>query len=242
MNRPACPLPVSLASPRRMQRGESAGRRALILANGHPPTKRLVKTLKNMSAIFVCADGGANAAARMSLTPDLIIGDLDSIAHETKKKFSRVQTKHIAEQNSTDLEKAIRWLLQRGYREIVVAGALGGRPDHLLGNFSALVKFSGRASIRFVDDREEVCSVGKQFAATLNVGETISLLPLNRCEGITTKGFKWDLKNQVLELGYRESTSNVAVANVATIRVRKGDLLLYRRIGKSNATYSAARK
>ena len=201
--------------------------KALILANSQPPSKRLLLRLLKQSAVFVCADGGANTAARLGLKPDLIIGDLDSIASVTLRKFRNVRAKRIADQNSTDLEKALSWVTRKGHKDIVVAGATGRRLDHSLGNLSALVKFSRKARIRFVDDASELCFVGPECEFEESPGTVVSLIPLSLCEGIVTHGLKWELKNESLKLGFRESTSNVVKSSPVSIRVRRGDLLLF---------------
>ncbi|MBI3005618.1 MAG: thiamine diphosphokinase [Ignavibacteriales bacterium] len=202
-------------------------KRALILANGRPPTKRLLTKLLN-GAFFICADGGANTAARFGLKPDLIIGDLDSIQASTLRKFSRVPARRIADQNSTDLEKALSWVVRKGFHEIVVVGAAGHRLDHSIGNLSALAKFSRKAKIAFIDDNSELVGVGHSYEFEAPAGTIVSLIPLSLCEGIVTKGLKWELRNESLKLGLRESTSNVVKSSPVTILVRRGDLLLYR--------------
>ena len=59
------------------------------------------------SEYIVCADGGANHARRLGITPDIIIGDLDSITASTKNYFKKIPLVLVADQYSTDLEKAI---------------------------------------------------------------------------------------------------------------------------------------
>ena len=199
----------------------------LILANGEPPSKTMLVRLRKSAYYFVCADGGANAAAKLGVKPDLIIGDLDSIAPETQRKFGFVTTRRIADQNSTDLEKALSWMVKQRFKRITVLGATGGRLDHFIGNLSALAKFSRKASIVFVDKRGEWMYVGRSFKLDAAVGLTVSLVPLSRCEGIATHGLKWELRNETLELGLRESTSNVVKSTPLSIRVRSGSLLLY---------------
>ncbi|MEK6565404.1 MAG: thiamine diphosphokinase [Bacteroidota bacterium] len=201
--------------------------KVLILANGQPPSKRLLLRLLKQSAVFVCADGGANTAARLGLKPDLIIGDLDSIASVTLRKFRKVRARRIADQNSTDLEKAFSRVTSKGHTDITVAGATGRRLDHSLGNLSALVKLSRRAKIRFIDDASELCFVGSELKFEASPGTVVSLIPLSLCEGIVTHGLKWELKNESLRLGFRESTSNVVKSSPVSIRVRRGDLLLF---------------
>jgi len=202
-------------------------KRALILANGRPPRKGLLRTIRQRADIFVCADGGANAAAAMNEPPDLIIGDLDSIKSATVRKFKSVRTRRIADQNSTDLEKALTWVIGRNYDRVDVLGGLGGRVDHLAGNLSALGKFSRSAEIRFIEDDGVMIAVGSELTFHAPPGTTVSLVPLSRCEGIVTRGLKWELRNGVLELGVRESTSNVVQSTPVMVQVRRGTLLLY---------------
>lgn len=201
---------------------------AIILANGHPPAKGLLSRHLAEADVFVCADGGANAALKLGVTPDLVIGDLDSILPVTAKKFSTVTARRIADQNSTDLEKALAWVLRKGYREVRIFGATGGRLDHTVGNFSALIKFSRKLEVTLYDTDGELSAIGSERVFDVPVGTTISLLPLTLCEGIMTKGLKWELRYESLALGQREGTSNVVVAQPVTVKVRRGELLFYR--------------
>lgn len=208
--------------------GFSSGPSALILANGEPPSLTLLRALRRVADIFVCADGGANVAARASLRPDLIIGDFDSVSRATLRTFRSVPSRRLRDQESTDLEKAIRWLLRSGVRRITIAGATGTRLDHVAGNLSVIGKFARRADIRALDDCGELLPVGRRRSLDYPIGTTISLIPLSKCVGVTTQGLRWELRNAGLELGVRDGTSNRTVARPATVRLRKGTLLLYR--------------
>ena len=201
--------------------------RTLILANGKSPSKRLFQKFLASADWFICADGGANTAARFGCAPDLIIGDFDSTKKETVAVFSQVDVKKLNDQNSTDLEKALTAAVRKKRKEIVVLGATGGRLDHTIGNLSALAKFSRKAHITFIDDTGKFCAVNHSLEFDIPIGTIISLLPLSRCSGIVTKGLKWNLKDESLELGVRESTSNVIVSSPATIKVKKGNLIAF---------------
>jgi thiamine pyrophosphokinase len=203
-------------------------KRAVILANGLPPKKELLLNQLKEEAFLICADGGANTAAKLGLRPDLIIGDLDSILASTVRTFSKIRTRRMGDQNSTDLEKALAWAVRGGYTDIVVMGATGGRLDHLTGNLSALGKFARKARVAFVDNFGELSAVGSELVLDVPAGTTVSLIPLSRCEGIVTSGLKWELRNGTLEMGVRDGISNVVMASPATISVRRGTLLLYR--------------
>lgn len=202
-------------------------KRALILANGDPPNKRLLQRYTRAYTFIVCADGGANIAMKLGLTPNVIIGDLDSIHPKTLRYFRNVKIKKLPNQNSTDLEKAFAYAIRNQYNDIVVLGVTGGRIDHEAGNISALAKFSRRVKIKFIDEHGELVYInrGKKFHLPLDT--TISLIPLSHCAGIVTSGLKWNLKNESLRLGLRESTSNIVVDSPVSIKVRTGDLLLF---------------
>jgi thiamine pyrophosphokinase len=200
---------------------------ALILANGEPPTKKLMKRLLAGSSLFVCADGGANTAARYGLKPSAIIGDLDSTTAHALKSLRKVEIHRVVDDFSTDLEKTLSWVIDKGFQTITVAGSAGGRLDHFIGNLSALVKFSNRATITFVDDSGEWIFIDRSKNLDLSVGATVSLIPLSHCDGIVTKGLRWNLNFEALELGVRDGTSNLVVESPIHISVAKGNLILF---------------
>jgi len=202
-------------------------RKAVLLANGRPPLKGMLERALREETFFMCADGGANAAARMGFRPDLIIGDLDSISRMTQRKFAGVTTRRIADQGSTDLEKGLSWLVRKGYGAIEIFGATGGRLDHSVGNLSALAKFQWKARLVTHDDEGSIYPVLSRFEADIPPGTTVSLLPLTLCEGIVTKGFRWNLKYESLALGMRDGTSNVVASSPVSIVVRRGTLFLF---------------
>jgi thiamine pyrophosphokinase len=206
---------------------------ALIIANGDPPQKkRLAMLLKHAGAV-ICADGGANTAFKMGITPDAIVGDLDSIHAEALVKFRRVPVHEDRNDETTDLEKSIAWAIQSGFGHVTVVGASGKRVDHTVGNLGVLRKFYPDAVITLVDDHGELCYVGKQFSFESEKGEVVSLIPLNKCEGISTSGLRYALDDESLELGVREGTSNVVVSSPVTVKVKKGHLALFRLYSRS---------
>jgi thiamine pyrophosphokinase len=202
-------------------------RTALILANGQPPTKKTLKRLLADASFFVCSDGGANTAARFKLKPAAIIGDMDSIRPQALRRFRNVDVHMVLDDYSTDLEKTLTWVIDKGYDSISVVGAAGGRLDHFIGNLSALVKFSPKATITFTDDAGEWIYVNRSKELHLPVGATVSLIPLSHCDGIVTNGFRWNLNYESLELGVREATSNIVDESPVRISVPKGNLILF---------------
>ncbi len=99
--------------------------KALIIANGALPSRRLVRRLASAADIVICADGGANKTRPMRITPDFIIGDMDSITPSTKKYFHRIPSMFVEDQDSTDLEKAIQLCIDMMCTSVNVVGGRG---------------------------------------------------------------------------------------------------------------------
>ena len=115
--------------------------RALVIAYGEIPPRTIVRKLAGSADLVVCADAGANSARTLGVRPDVVIGDMDSISLATKRFFRGVPVMFIGDQNSTDLEKALEFCIQRGFRSIDVVGATGGRLDHTTGGLGCFKKF-----------------------------------------------------------------------------------------------------
>ncbi|MFZ4620811.1 MAG: thiamine diphosphokinase [Bacteroidota bacterium] len=201
---------------------------ALIICNGEMPSTKLLSPLLKKKPLIVCADGGANKVRPFGIIPDYIIGDLDSITQKTRLYFSSVPIIHISDQNSTDLEKVIEFLLTSKIPSATIIGATGERPDHTLSNFSILLKYHKKIAMQFFDERCTVEIIQKKIRFKAEIGQQISLVPMGKCSGITTKGLKYPLKNESLELGVREGSSNEASASSVDVSVRSGSLLLFR--------------
>jgi thiamine pyrophosphokinase len=211
-----------------IKRNERSRMKALIIANGTLPTKQLVRKLASAASIIVCADGGANWARKLHIKPDIILGDFDSISNTTKKYFKNVPLLFIDDQNSTDLEKAIAFCIRRKMGSIDIIGAIGGRIDHTIGSLGCFKKLGSKTKLRLFDPMGVISLIKKQVQLKMRKGEKLSLIPLDRCVGITTKDLKYALKNDVLELGIQEGISNEATSSKVTISVKRGTLLLYR--------------
>jgi len=213
----------------RQNKGMEHAKRAVLLANGRPPLKTILEKHLRGADFFLCADGGANAAARLGFKPDMIIGDLDSIDKTSLRLYSSVKTRLVADQRSTDLEKALTYLVRNGYKQIDIFGATGGRTDHAIGNLSGAAKFQRKANIVIYDSDGVLLPVVSHFEGDFPAGTTVSLIPLTPCEGVITRGLKWNLRYETLSLGVREGTSNQVTSQPVTVDVRRGIMFLFRK-------------
>ncbi len=199
----------------------------LVIANGEPPSAATVRTLAGGAGKIVCADGGANVAARFRIRPDVIVGDLDSLTRRSRRKFASAEILQRTSQYATDLEKALDYCIAKKFREVKIIGAAGKRFDHSLSNVSILRKYHGRLTIRCIEAGGEFFIATKRISLGTIRGQIVSLVPLGSCVGITTRGLMYELRNGTLEVGVSEGQSNVAVASIVTITMRSGSLLVY---------------
>jgi thiamine pyrophosphokinase len=78
----------------------------------------------------------------------------------------------------------------------------------------------------FESESETLFLLPKHVVLSVNVGQTLSLIPLNGpVSGITTSGLKWELKDRILDK-YFVGISNVATKNEVVVSHESGDLLI----------------
>jgi thiamine pyrophosphokinase len=200
-------------------------RRTLLLCNGEPPSRALIRRLAAGADMIVAADGGANVALRCGIRPDVIIGDLDSILPETRKKFSDSRVVRVRRQDNTDLEKALDFIAASGPADVAIAGATGGRIDFTLGNLSVFWNYTRVLDMTFVGDGWRAFPVGRRRTVNAPRGATVSLLPFGGCAGITLRGLRFPLKDAAMRVG-EIGVSNVVRTSPFSITVRRGKMLL----------------
>ena len=97
--------------------------RTIIFANGVLRQPDLIRMLLRPCDRIICADGGTRHALALDLTPDVIVGDLDSLDTEIRTKLEVAGVRfdiHPVRKDETDLELAIRLAIDEGADEIEV--------------------------------------------------------------------------------------------------------------------------
>ena len=97
----------------------------------------------------ICADGGYETAQKYKITPDLIVGDFDSVTTPPQK--GRKVVPLPVEKDVTDTMFSVMKGLVKGYRSFVLVGCLGGpRFDHSLANNHAFLFFCCHCLTSFI--------------------------------------------------------------------------------------------
>lgn len=205
-------------------------KKCIIIANGDLPKRNHIKIImqKNYDTI-ICADGGANSAAKLNIVPDFIIGDFDSITDETKKMFhNKSKFIQIKRQNDTDVEKCLKFAIKNKFSEVILLGATGDRLDHSICNLGIVLKFYDKIKIKIVHQKSLLIPISGEVNFKTTKGETISLYGFDEKTFITSIGLKYKLKKESLPFGKKESTSNVAISDLVHLKIENGIIFLIR--------------
>ena len=207
-------------------------KKCLIAANGlltKAELERFTKLIKPRKVIDIIAcDGASDFLLKEKITPDAVIGDMDSASAATIRTLTAAGVPFIkqAAQDKNDLEKALDYALSEKYTEINVIGFTGKRFDHSLNNLSILLRYSKRSLLKMYDDKFRYYFVRDKIELTCAVGAAVSLIPLSKASGVKTSGLKYPLNKEALKLGKREGALNEAVSESICIKLKKGVLLV----------------
>jgi thiamine pyrophosphokinase len=208
--------------------------RIVIFANGELPDLGKARALLREDDFILCADGGARHARALRLTPNLVIGDMDSIE---KGQWQELEKAGVFielfphDKNETDLELAIQRAIELEPKEILILAALGGRLDQTLANIALLTDLRlSTFDLRLDDGVEEILFCRDQVQVEGRSGHIVSLLPWGApVHGVRTKGLKWTLSGETLHPEKTRGVSNEMISESAFIQIKSGLLLVIHR-------------
>ena len=177
-------------------------------------------------AFIICADGGLAAAANFNLTPDLIVGDFDSLGIVPKGENVIV---YPVEKDVTDSFIAIEEGLKRGFDRFVLFGCLGGRFDHTLANIQHLQYLAEHVAQGMLVGDRETLTVIKNAAVRFDARRTggVSVFSLSeKSEGVTIEGLYYEARDITLTNGFPLGVSNHFAGRRASVSVENGVLLI----------------
>lgn len=192
----------------------------VVLVGGGTVDLVCFQDLRKHSSIIVAADGGANWLVDHGIIPNAVIGDLDSIDPKTRLKIPEDRVFHIAEQDSTDFDKALRSIEAP---LILGIGFCGARVDHQLAAFNTLVRHPQQICI-LVDTDDIILRCPRELNLDLPEGTRVSLFPMGPTIG-TSQGLYWPIDGIPMHPADRVGTSNMATGPIS-LRLESDKMLL----------------
>lgn len=160
----------------------------ITLVGGATVTRRLLESALRRAPRLVAADGGADRLLRLGHQPEAVIGDMDSLSAEGRAALGEARIHLIAEQESTDFDKALRSIAAPF---VLALGFVGQRIDHGVAVLNALVRNPGRACI-VIGPQDVVFAAPLALRLRLRPGDRLSLMPLTEMAG-ESRGLAWPI-------------------------------------------------
>lgn len=191
--------------------------RALIIGNGDIKNYDNIMRKICRTDLIICADGGYNHVKKMGITPDVLIGDLDSaIGYEDIKNRVEYPTR----KDFTDGELAVMYAEEHGCDSVVMVGMTGDRLDHTFADIMLLNKCKNGVVI---DDNNEIYLLRDRLRINGKCGQTLSIIPVTAdARGISTSGLEYPLDNETLYFSSTRGISNVMTADICEITINEG--------------------
>lgn len=172
-------------------------------------TKSDLESCLRLAPKVVAADGGAVHCRKFGHIPEAVIGDMDSLEAADIAAIAPERLHHIAEQNSTDFDKALRSITAP---VVLGAGFAGARVDHQLACYNALVRHPDRRCV-LLSDADITFLAPPKLCLKLGAGTRVSLFPMGSVSG-TSEGLRWEIDGLAFAPDGSIGTSNEAVGAV----------------------------
>lgn len=176
-------------------------------------------------SIVIAADGGLVHTDALGITPQMVLGDFDSLGYtpEGANVFP-------VEKDDTDAMLAVRKGLDLGCDRFLLYGSLDGpRLDHTIANFQTLQFLADHGATGYLIGIEHIVTVVKDGAILFPATATgiVSVFCMGRdATGVTMEGLQYTLENGELSAGFPLGVSNHFIGKEASISVKNGSLLV----------------
>lgn len=163
----------------------------------------------------VCCDGAARAyRRRFKREPFAIVGDLDSLKGG---RTGGARIVHVAEQETNDLAKAVRWCAAQGWKRPIIVGATGKREDHTLGNVFRALAFG----LEIVTDHGRFVPFEGRLRLKVAAGAPVSVFAPDPATRMTSKGLEWPLDGVRFDNLYCATLNRATAPTVALTSTRR---------------------
>lgn len=215
--------------------GTETKRRCFIFTGGKELSPALLSDIPGKDDFIIAADKGCETLqlcqkALPGLTPELVLGDMDSYSRETLAALypSADFRPYPPEKDDTDTALAVDTALAMGYRRLVLVGGLGGRLDHTLANLYLLEYIREQGGTAVITNGYNRAYLALPHNRILpSPRRYVSLIPLDETlYGVRMTGFYYPLDVKQLYRRRFVSISNELRDTVGWIDVEKGSALI----------------
>ncbi|MEO0234001.1 MAG: thiamine diphosphokinase [candidate division WOR-3 bacterium] len=197
----------------------------LIVANGEELcSEKIIKSFK----YIIAADGGYDKLPK-ELVPKIVIGDFDSTDEKRIPSFIKKE-KFPIKKDFIDLELAINYAIDQGFKNIYTTGVSGSRKDHFFASLLLISKFE-KFNIHILTKDEDIFLIKPNTEYTFfNMkGKRVSFFSITeKSEKIVSDGFEYEYqKNDLFNNHPSLGVSNKIIKKTAKFKYKKGKILCF---------------
>ncbi len=174
----------------------------------------------------IAADKGYETCRRLGITPDLVVGDFDSLGMVPEADNLILLN---VRKDDTDLEHAVSVALEKGCDDFVIYGAVGGQLDHTLGNIAVAHRaaLAGARIVFYGEDSSFTVIRDSSYSFPARDSGRISVFSLDgTAHGVTIRGLSFEADGIDLPQGTTRGVSNAFIGKPSAISVSDGTLLI----------------
>lgn len=206
--------------------------RILLVGASPAGSSLLVAGLAAQHDHVIAVDGGGALCLEADITPNKLIGDLDSLPVAALRALEArgiPLQRYPAEKDETDLVLALRSAHDSGATSLTLTAVLGARPDHTLAGLGAV---AAAADLRPMIEEADVAAAvlggsGATSCIVRPTGATFSTVALGGPGCISVEGARWPLDHARLAPLAALGVSNVVVDDQAIVRSHSGMITVF---------------
>ncbi|MCL2416505.1 MAG: thiamine diphosphokinase [Bacteroidales bacterium] len=207
---------------------------AVILANGEFPKNPVLLEMLLRAKMIVCCDGAVQKLLEFGIIPNFIVGDMDSISEENKIKFADILVP-VRDTDTNDLTKAVKFCVKKGFENVKILGATGGREDHTLGNISLLCNYIDvLTSVKMFTDYGVFTPISQTTTFESFENQVVSIFSITPETLITTDNLAYSVENHSFR-SWWEGTLNRSLGKQFTIVLDCGKVIVFQEYRKENS-------
>jgi len=199
-------------------------RSIVIVGGGEDWQKEKVISFCQAADFIIAADSGLAILHELSITADLIIGDLDSVSPNILQHYATVPIEKFPDKKDfSDSELAIKKALSMNPKEIILLAVTGNYFDHSYASIINLFRNRHSCTIKIITSNATIFPITEKTTLLHLKGRRFSLFPLCNIVNFSMLGAKYNSPKKNLKVA-DYSLSNVIVGERLEINLEKGML------------------